>query len=502
MKRLLFILLFLTTFILNAEYINTSNMIDIPTSNIVNSVAGIEINGSFSTPLSTNAPDHVYYNMAATFGIANKAQVTLHYYTLADWSLDGRFSILKGNGLNPGVAIGISDLTYRKKISPVGRDSSGVLSDWNYTNRPFENASVYLVATSEYNDMLKFNLGIGRGKYVGYGPISHYFNPSVLASNYTTVSGDWYFGLFIGAEYKVFNNLYLNAEFDGRDANAGIKLLSMYMNRNLQAGLSFTHIEQLYSGSGNTPSVNFSLTIQLNEETKKTVKHKTETVKAKPKTQPKVEVIVPAPTEGELIIRVLNANTKVPVLCDIIVYDSLIDKVKELEADENGTVKTKLNFGKYSIEVIPMDKDFIRQTTSFSIDTNRITYKDVFLLKKRMKIVFRNIHFNSNKASIMKESYPVLDSIGIIMKDNPNVFIRINGYTDSRGQQEYNLRLSKRRSLAVKYYLMKNFNIQESTIVTKGYGETKPIIYPENNETDYLMNRRVEFEILGEMKSD
>ena len=122
-------------------------------------------------------------------------------------------------------------------------------------------------------------------------------------------------------------------------------------------------------------------------------------------------------------------------------------------------------------------------------------------LKKRMKIVFRNINFNNNKASIMKESYPVLDSIGMIMKDNPNVFIRINGYTDSKGYKEYNLRLSKRRALAVKYYLIKNFNIQESTIVTKGYGETKPIIYPENNETDYLMNRRVEFEILGEMES-
>ncbi len=502
MKRLLFILLFLTTFILNAEYINTSNMIDIPTADIITSIAGVEINGNFSTPLSTNAPDHVYYNMAATIGIFNKAQVTLHYYTLTDWSFDGRFSILKGNNLRPGFAIGISDLTYKKKISPVGGDSSGVLSDWNYPNRPFENASVYLVATSEYNNMLKFNLGIGRGKYVGYGPISHYFNPSVLASDYTTVSGDWYFGLFIGAEYKVFKNLFLNAEFDGRDANAGIKLLSRYMNRNLQAGLAFTHLEQLYSSSGNTPSINFSLTIQLNQEAKEIVKHKTETVKAKPKVPPKVEVIVPSPTEGELIIRVLNANTKVPVLCNIIVYDSLIDKVKELEADENGTIKTKLNFGKYSIEVIPMDKDFIRQTTSFSIDTNQITYKDVFLLKKWMKITFRNIHFKQNKVSIMKESYPVLDSIGIIMKDNPNVFIRINGHTDSKGHQEYNLRLSKRRTLAVKYYLIKNFNIRESTIITKGYGETKPIVYPEKNEIDYLMNRRVEFEILGEMESD
>ncbi len=258
-KVLLPILLLLIAFTLNAEYISTSNMIDIPEAKVIGNF-GLEINGNLTMPLATTAPDHVYYNMAATFGLFNKAQITLNYYTATNWSLSGRYIILNETANAPALALGISDLTYRKMISPVGGDSSGVLSDWNYANRPFENGSLFLVATKGFMDMLKLDIGIGRGRYVGYGPVSHYFNPSVFSSSYTTVSGDWYFGLFIGLEYKIMPTLYVNAEFDGRDANAGIRWKGEIMKQALQVGLAFTHLEQINSSSGNTPSINLSVT--------------------------------------------------------------------------------------------------------------------------------------------------------------------------------------------------------------------------------------------------
>ncbi len=263
MRKLLLILFVLYAFSLNAEYLSTSNMIDIPTADVIGTLAAIELNGSFSVPLSTSAPDHVYYNMYMTLGVMGKIQTTVNYYTVANWSLDVRYLILKEYLTMPGIAIGISDITYKKFISPIGGDSIGVLSDHDYVNRPFENVSLYLVVTKNFFNMMKLNIGIGRGRYVGYGPVSHNFNPSLFAIDYTAVPGDWYFGVFGGLEMKVIGNYYLNMEFDGRDANAGIRWKSEIAGQGLQAGLSFTHLEQINSSSGNTPSINLSITGKL-----------------------------------------------------------------------------------------------------------------------------------------------------------------------------------------------------------------------------------------------
>ena len=108
------------------------------------------------------------------------------------------------------------------------------------------------------------------------------------------------------------------------------------------------------------------------------------------------------------------------------------------------------------------------------------------------KLISYGIYFDVNKDAVKAESYPSIKEIAAILKDNPNVKIKIVGHTDSDGDDKSNLDLSKRRSASVKNALVSNFSIDASRIETDGKGEIEPIA-PNDNVTNKALNRRVEF---------
>jgi OmpA-OmpF porin, OOP family len=106
--------------------------------------------------------------------------------------------------------------------------------------------------------------------------------------------------------------------------------------------------------------------------------------------------------------------------------------------------------------------------------------------------VFRNIYFDFDKSIIKTESEPILDEVSDFLKAHPDMKMEVQGHTDSKGTDEYNMNLSDRRAAAVKAYLVKDEAIKEDRLTTKGYGETKPA---DTNDTaeGRAKNRRVEF---------
>jgi len=105
------------------------------------------------------------------------------------------------------------------------------------------------------------------------------------------------------------------------------------------------------------------------------------------------------------------------------------------------------------------------------------------------------IHFEFDKAVIQKESYPILKELGQVLKEYPDLRIRIEGNTDSVGSDEYNQKLSDRRSKSVRDFLI-GLGIQGSRLETIGKGEGNPIA---SNDTaaGRAMNRRTEFIVLN-----
>jgi OOP family OmpA-OmpF porin len=109
------------------------------------------------------------------------------------------------------------------------------------------------------------------------------------------------------------------------------------------------------------------------------------------------------------------------------------------------------------------------------------------------KIVLRGVNFDFDKSNIRPDAAPILREAATILKDNPNLKVEVDGHTDAKGTDEYNLKLSMRRAAAVKAFLMKE-GVAEARLSTRGLGESQPVA---SNDTDdgRAQNRRVELKV-------
>jgi OmpA-OmpF porin, OOP family len=108
------------------------------------------------------------------------------------------------------------------------------------------------------------------------------------------------------------------------------------------------------------------------------------------------------------------------------------------------------------------------------------------------KWVTHGILFDVNSANIKPSSYGSLKEIANLLKEYPDLKVKIIGHTDADGTDAANLDLSKRRAEAVKLALAKEFAIDETRMQADGKGESEPI---SKNDTPAgkANNRRVEF---------
>lgn len=115
-------------------------------------------------------------------------------------------------------------------------------------------------------------------------------------------------------------------------------------------------------------------------------------------------------------------------------------------------------------------------------------------------IVLNDIYYDYNKATLRPESRNNLDSLYFLLLDNPKMEIELGAHTDSKGTDAYNLKLSNARAKSCVDYLISK-GIEEKRIVSKGYGETRPVApntLPNgaDNPDGRQQNRRTEFKVL------
>ena len=98
--------------------------------------------------------------------------------------------------------------------------------------------------------------------------------------------------------------------------------------------------------------------------------------------------------------------------------------------------------------------------------------------------------FAYNSAQLTQGARLVLDQAAYDLRQSPNKQVEVAGHTDSRGSEDYNVKLSQRRALSVTEYLIKQ-GIDSQRLTVRGYGESQPIA---SNDTDAgrAANRRVE----------
>lgn len=147
---------------------------------------------------------------------------------------------------------------------------------------------------------------------------------------------------------------------------------------------------------------------------------------------------------------------------------------------------------------------------NFSIDEeeDRDTISKIFyidpVLKKKVKI--ENVYFQFDKSNVIAFYSVKIDSVLGLLAQNPGWMVEVQGHTDSKGTDEYNDALSKRRATEVQKYMIKK-GLAKDRIVVKTFGKKQPAVANElpdgsDDPEGRAKNRRVEFKIIVDQPDD
>jgi outer membrane protein OmpA-like peptidoglycan-associated protein len=205
--------------------------------------------------------------------------------------------------------------------------------------------------------------------------------------------------------------------------------------------------------------------------------------------------------------KLLDSKTEEPLAAKII-YERLPDG-KDL-----GISQSEPKTGEYEIllpgghlyGVRAEAKDYLSETqtldlrdiTSDTKITNKnFTLKPIQVVPIEQDAVMRlnTIFFDFGKAVLKPEAFPELERVVQVMSERPDMHIEIAGHTDNVGSEQMNQKLSERRALAVKKFMLSK-GIDVSRITAVGYGEKVPIVSNDDEKDGREINRRVEIKIV------
>lgn len=112
-------------------------------------------------------------------------------------------------------------------------------------------------------------------------------------------------------------------------------------------------------------------------------------------------------------------------------------------------------------------------------------------LHGRSSVGLSPIYFDFDQAGVRPDMTDVLVRNSDYLRTIPGIIVVLEGNSDERGTNEYNLALGERRAINAQQYLV-NLGIDPRSMRTVSYGEEKPL-FPGQDEDAYGMNRRVDF---------
>jgi len=167
------------------------------------------------------------------------------------------------------------------------------------------------------------------------------------------------------------------------------------------------------------------------------------------------------------------------------------------ETDSGGYAEALVPVGqKYDIVYVSLGRKDITATYDVTNEPKQnikltLRYKKFVQEKAEPeRVVLDGVNFDTNKATILPESFPRLDRVVEYMTVKKKSRIRISGHTDNVGNKQANKVLSDKRARACRDYLISK-GIDGSRIEAVGFGDERPIA-PNDTEEHRHMNRRIE----------
>ena len=202
------------------------------------------------------------------------------------------------------------------------------------------------------------------------------------------------------------------------------------------------------------------------------------------------EDVKPVPTVCKPGI-VIDASTDNPVSnvrIDLTEYNAETKDGIVSNSDENGKfIVCMKTYSKYGITVVA--PNYMIYSALIENDTNTIVVR-MQPLEIGKPVIINNVQFEYDSYELKPESFPELNRLVRMMKDNETLSFDIYGHTDNAGEDNYNQRLSEKRAQSVYDYLV-SMGISASRLTYKGFGANKPVA-PNDTEEGRKLNRRTE----------
>lgn len=197
-------------------------------------------------------------------------------------------------------------------------------------------------------------------------------------------------------------------------------------------------------------------------------------------------------TGVELFVYILDPETGDRYLAERKVAD---DCAYTLQLEQGHDYRIEGKKDGYWSDIVDVSTKEVKGSETFerSLDLGKVPEKP---------IVLEGILYDYNSSELTREAKATLDTtLLLLLQRNADIIIEIGSHTDSRGTDEYNLKLSQKRAQSVVKYLASK-GISDRRLRAVGYGEAHPIAPNEHpdrtdNPEGRAMNRRTEFKIVG-----
>ena len=212
----------------------------------------------------------------------------------------------------------------------------------------------------------------------------------------------------------------------------------------------------------------------------------------------------------ELTFRFRDSKT-LKVVEEVSFYsESPTGNISNQENSANGIYKItqdcaleKIKISAFSQKYVPFKKEVLindnKLNFDFFLEKDIRAEKLVKVVNNKLQIIIGDIYFAYNKFTISPSSEPKIEKLIKVMQEYPEIKIKINSHTDSRGSEAYNLKLSQKRARAIQEYI-KAKGISGGRLLYEGIGEkeilNKCVNKVKCSKEEHLMNRRTTFVII------
>lgn len=214
----------------------------------------------------------------------------------------------------------------------------------------------------------------------------------------------------------------------------------------------------------------------------------------------------------ELLVTVVDAKTR-NIIPDasLTLYDKLYKELSTSNKYANSGYRFNTDYECGETYRVKVSKEgYITKEESVSLDNESgISERTIVLEQKKVEVKknddlfkvlkLKPIYFDYDKDNIRPDAALELAKVVEVLKDYPRMKIDVRSHTDSRGSDEYNLKLSERRAKSTAEWIAAQ-GIDISRVTYKGYGETQLINKCINgakcSDIEHEENRRSEFIVL------